>query len=223
MQWKNVVPGVLGAAALAAAVVAAPNSVNSASIQDGQVKTADIGTGQVWQSQMAGPVNDVYLKTYNNTVGDPQLKQDVRARLAIGELVATAEIPTTTIQYIGGKFTERATNAGKITLPAGRMYRVDSQYKFDRLTAGTAGDPAVRPQIALRYANGGDAGTSMGVEISKTKGRELVGTTVGFLDLTAATGPTDVTVYFFGYTDTGDDTDSGKLTGEARVAATVVK
>lgn len=222
MQAKYVIPGVLGAAALAAAVIAAPNSVNSAAIQDGQVKTADIGTGQVWQSQMAGPVNDVYLKTYNNTVGNAQLKKEVADQLQIGRLVATVEIPATTIVHIGGTFSTRATNAGKITLPAGHVYEVQSQFSIDHIADAASDGPAVRPQVALRCACADDPGTSMGVEISKKKGRELVGNTVGYVDLTAATGPTDVTVYFFGYTDAADETDSGNLTASAHVAAKIV-
>lgn len=190
-------------AATIGAVGAAAAMITGAQIQD----------GSIWQSDMAPAVDKVYKTTYNNTVGDAQLKDDVRTGLQFGKQVGSKDVAPTVITNIGGKFAERATNAGTISVPAGGLYEIRGQYRIERTTAAAADSVAVRPQVALRYGEGKDAGTAMGVEIAKSKGREIVGATYGQVDTRSATGLTDVTVYLFGYADDGSSTGSGELTG----------
>jgi hypothetical protein len=173
---------------------------------------ANIVDGSIWQSDMAPAVDQVYKTTYNNTVGFPALQAPVADALNFGKQVASKDVPPTVITNIGGKFADRATNAGTISVPAGGLYEVRGQYRIERTANG--GNAAVRPQVALRYGTDlKDAGTAMGVEISKLAGREIVGATFGQVDTRQATGLTEVTVYFFGYADDSSDEGSGQLKG----------
>jgi len=192
------------------------NSVNTKALQNGAVTTAKVGAGQIWQTQMNPAVNDVYLKTYNNTVGKVQLKKEVADDLELGKGSVKLTVPTTTIANIGGPFAANATNVGTFTLRAG-TWLVTTNAVFNRTEAATATDPKTLPQLALRYP--GDAGTIMGNDISTAVGRELLGATVKTVTVTE---PTTVAVYGFGYNDNGSAFASGKINVAAEITATKI-
>lgn len=65
----------------AVAAVAPANSVNSAALIDGQVKHADIGAGQVSQSNMYGPFVKALYGVYNGTVHYVSLDSALKAKV----------------------------------------------------------------------------------------------------------------------------------------------
>lgn len=216
MKFKNVATAAAGVAALAAAVIVAPNTVNSASIQDGQVKTADIGAGQVWQSQMAPAVNDVYLKTYNKTVGTAQLTDAMKTKVELGTGVSVT-LAAKGLDQIGGSFKTGKTKLGEITLPAG-TWLINATGFFSRSVAGPAG---TRPQLALRVGAsdtefGEDYGTALGAEISPSKDREL---TISEVKVKTIASTTTIEVFAFGYNDDGGSAGSNVIAASADVAA----
>lgn len=197
--------------------VAPANSVTSKSIKDGAVS----------QSDMLPGVNAAYLGTYNNTVGFPALKSDVAAKLDLGKGSVAKIVAAATITTIGGSFATGKTKVGEFTLPAG-TWLVTSNAVFNRTEAAAAGDPRTRPQLALRYGDdystspvtwGESAGTIMGVDISPTVGRELMGATVQTVTVAASV---TVNVYGFGYDDAQGGSASGKLNVAAQITATKI-
>jgi hypothetical protein len=143
------------------------------------------------------------------TVDETDLSDTVTAKL--GALPLAKSFMTngpTKIAKIGGSFATNATVLGTVNLQAG-TYLANTTVVFDREDATLPnGDPNpdyatpitdTYPQIALRYPDAnGDAGTIMGVPISKA----------GFVELTQSTSkgftlaePTTITVYGFGYNE----------------------
>jgi hypothetical protein len=186
------------------------NSVTSKSIKDGAVS----------QTDMLPAVNQVYLNTYNNTVGFPALKPEVAATLDIGKAFVVKDFAAVTVANIGGPFKTNKTKVGEFTLPAG-TWRIDQTAFFARTIAGVAG---TRPQLALRVGAsatefGTDFGTILGAEISPSAGRELSGTTMKFVTVAA---PTLVEVFAFGYNDNGGAAGGGEITAAAQVGAVKV-
>jgi hypothetical protein len=91
-----------------ASAVAPAGSVDTAALQNNAVTTPKIAPHSVWQTQIAGPVNDVYLKTYNKTVGPSQFTDATRA-----QVLALANAYYSVAFYDSGD-----TNAGAIATVA---------------------------------------------------------------------------------------------------------
>jgi hypothetical protein len=136
---------------------------------------------------------------------------------SLGKADVAKSFDPVVIAHIGGSFKTNKTKVGEITLPAGR-WLLNSTAFFARTAAGPAG---ARPQLALRVgasdtAFGADFGTILGAEISPAKDRELTGSTVKIVTVTA---PTTVEVFAFGYNDDAGSAGSGDITAAASVVA----
>lgn len=215
---------------VAAAVVALGLvfGLSSASIagpapDSGRQSAADIAEGSLYHYHINDAVEQYYITTQaphsiywshlnNGIVSKEKLAADVTTELAYGTLSAEPTVvPPTVIDKIGGPFASNATLAASVALPAG-TWLVTTNYRFDRTVSGAEG---TRPQIALRY-DGQDAGTAMGVEISETAGRELVGSVSKVVTVTEEKV---VQVYLFGYNDDASASGGGELTGSAEISA----
>lgn len=186
-------------------------------IKDGTVYGADLAPGMVkWFT--GGP--------YNGTVHEATLDANLKGELANGSGSVVKTIPAKVITNIGGPFNDPArgkTTLSLFELPAG-TWLITTNATFNRTAAASPTDTKTRPQLALRYnasdANplGETAGTIMGVDISPTKGRELMGSTVQ----TVTVGPNNTifSVYGFGYNDDGSSFASGQITVSAQITAT---
>jgi hypothetical protein len=124
------------------------------------------------------------------------------------------------VDHIGGSFKTNKTRVGEFKLPAG-TWMVNTFAFFARTAAGPAG---TRPQLALWVgatdtAFGDDHGAILGAEISPAKDRELTGSTVKVVRVTAST---TVEVFAFGYNDDAGSAGSGDITAAADVVAVQV-
>lgn len=137
-----------------------------------------------------------------------------------GDAQVTKTFGPTKIKYIGGRYLDPARGAtyvGAFTLPAG-TWLVNASAKFNRTVAG---DPGVRPQLALRVGQspedfGDDYGTIMGDDISKAADADLYGSSLKLVTVGVAT---QVNVYAFGYTDTRGIEGSNEITAAASIVA----
>ena len=139
---------------------------------------------------------------------------------ANGKLGVSKTFDPVAIAHIGGSFKTGKTKVGEFTLPSG-TWLINSSAFFARTTAGPAG---TRPQLALRVgasdtAFGDNYGTILGAEISPAKDRELTGSTVKVVKVTAST---KVEVFAFGYNDDAGSAGSGDITAAADVVAVQV-
>lgn len=75
------VGGIVTPASAKVLVDAPPNTVGTTALKDGAVTTPKLALGSIWQSQMAPALDVVYKTTYNNTVGDAQLKDEIRSKI----------------------------------------------------------------------------------------------------------------------------------------------
>lgn len=137
-----------------------------------------------------------------------------------GKLGVSKTFDPVAIAHIGGSFKTGKTKVGEFTLPSG-TWLINSSAFFARTAAGPAG---TRPQLALRVgasdtAFGDDYGTILGAEISPAKDRELTGSTVKVVKVTAST---KVEVFAFGYNDDAGSAGSGDITAAADVVAVQV-
>lgn len=179
-----------------------------------QKKLNAVGTGK---QGPAGPKGDTGATGAQGPKGDPgDPASDV---LGKGKVMMS---PSITIAKIGGRFLDGRTFLGSFTLQPG-AWLVTSNATFNRTVAAQPTDTKTRPQLALRYdetdANpfGDTAGTIMGVDISPTVGRELMGATVQTVYLSKAT---TINVYAFGYNDDSSSFASGQITVTAQITAT---
>lgn len=196
------------------------NSVNTKAIQNGAVTTAKVGAGQIWQTQMAPAANDVYLKTYNNTVGKVQLKKEVADELQFGKSGEKITVAPKMIEFLGGPYFDPArgfTKLGEFSLEKG-TWLINTAAKFHRTATGVEG---TRPQIGLRIGQGTaapnwgvDAGTIGGAEISPGNGHDLFGSTTKVITLTETT---TVGVYGFGYNSDTGTAGSGQIEASAEI------
>jgi hypothetical protein len=180
-----------------------------------------IPDGSVGQSDMAKPVNDLYLKTQGNSVGKPQLKVDVASELELGKGSVIWANTAQRIDEIGGSFVDDRTLLGGFHLDPG-TWLITTNATFNRTKTARKGATQTRPQVALRYGRvkGGEAsaGTIAGVDISPTKGHELLGSSVQTVTTTA--NVTTVWVYGFGENDDNSHFASGQITAAAQITAT---
>jgi hypothetical protein len=176
-----------------------------------QKKLNAVGTGK---QGPVGPKGDTGATGAQGPQGDPA--SDV---LGKGKVMMS---PAITIKTIGGPFLTGKTFLGPFTLQPG-TWLVTSNATFNRTVAAQPTDTKTRPQLALRYDEtevnpfGDTAGTIMGVDISPTVGRELMGATVQTVYLPKAT---TVNVYAFGYNDDSSNFASGQITVAAQISAT---
>jgi hypothetical protein len=140
------------------------------------------------------------------------LEKDDNTPDVFGTGKIVAQVAPTTVVNIGGKFVEKATVLGQFPLPKG-TWLVSTSAAWNRTVAGAAG---TRPQIALRYPNGGDAGTLTGTDISPTAGRDL---TLSGTKVVILTEDTHVTIWAHGYNDDQSAAGSGELTAAVEVSA----
>lgn len=142
MNLKSVVTGALVAAAVL-------------------ITGADIQDGTIWQSDIAPAVNDVYLKTYNNTVGDPQLKSDVRDKLndKTARTFSRSAVDATEVQNIGGpidavgSYNSRWTKIDYFRLPAGEyIFNISGQFNWTGASQPSkVGTVFTQPQLSLWF------------------------------------------------------------------------
>lgn len=128
-----------------------------------------------------------------------------------GSEAFSKEFAFTTVDKIGGKFSDNATLIGTITLPKGTL-KVDFDGFWTTLATGPEG---TRPQLALR-------GTDVSVtifpgEASPLKDRELSGHATKKVTLAA---DTEVKVYAFGYNDDQSANGAGRLSVATSILAT---
>lgn len=205
---------------------AVPTNIKGWQVADGTLFAADMNPDLVkWF--IAGPYNNT---VDTNTVKDGALAEKdlnatVRAKLTIGEGSVTSTFDAKDITNIGGSFATRATLLGKFDLQPG-TWLVTTNATFNRTVSAAAGDPVTRPQLALRYGDdytttpvtwGTDAGTIMGVALSPTKDRELVGSS---FQTVTVTEKTEVHIYGFGYNDDTSQTFTGNLNVASSTTAT---
>jgi len=112
--------------------------------------------GTIWQEDVAPALDKVYKTTYDDTVGIPALKADVRAELAKGTVQADTHPTPVPVKNVGGSVfaTDAATviTMENITLQAGRTYLLEYSAQVEASAPAAAGDPEVRPQI-MPWAN----------------------------------------------------------------------
>lgn len=195
----------------AAAVIAPDNSVDTSAIIDGQIYQSDINDGVETYLRQT-PANSVWSSSLNNSiVSEEKLYGPVREKLSWGSLAnGPVDIPETAIAKIGGPFADNATLLGSVDLPAG-TWMVNTSVVFSRTISGATG---TRPQLALRYSGGQNAGTLMGIEISPTAGREL---TESAVETIIVTEPTQMSIYGFGYNDDQGAAGGGQITAKAKI------
>jgi hypothetical protein len=161
-----------------------------------------------------------------NTVGKPQLKQEVADELAYGKSGLPTTIAPKIIEHLGGPYfgadlttpaDDQFTTLGEVQLGKG-TWLVNVSGTFHRTAAGVVGS---RPQIGLRIGQdqtagaakwGIDAGTIGGVEISPGNGHDLFGSSTKVITLT---GPTTIGVYGFGYNNDTGTAGSGQIEASA--------
>lgn len=161
-----------------------------------------------------------------NTVGKPQLKQEVADELAYGRSGLPTVIAPKIIEHLGGPYfgadlttpaDDQFTTLGEVQLGKG-TWLVNVSGTFHRTAAGVVGS---RPQIGLRIGQdqtagaakwGIDAGTIGGVEISPGNGHDLFGSSTKVITLT---GPTTIGVYAFGYNNDTGTAGSGQIEASA--------
>jgi len=223
-----VVVAVGGGGAVAATTLAAPNSVDTAAIQDGAVTYPKIGLNSVASSRIqdggvAWPdlaVDSVSgYKVKDGTIAEPDLSAGVVAKLNApdgdvnGASTLKAAYNNVTVENVGGSWLTRKTDLGSFTLPAG-TWVINASAKFSRTVADET-DPLyqTRPQLAVRAfpteANpfGQDFGTVMNT-IAPYVNADMFGSDSKRVVLT---GETTFTVAAFGYQDNRGSDDSGKI------------
>lgn len=208
------------AAAVPAPIPNSQGSVTGYNIKDGTIYGADLGPGMInW-----------FTTVYNGSVHEIGLDADLKAKVnrpipaeVFGKTGGELKIDPTTIATIGGSWVTGKTELGSFTLPAGQ-YLINSAVVFDRLNADEDGyvvpTTDTMPQFGLRFditddnKFGVDAGTVMGVPVSKAGYTELTGSSTKAVTLTAET---TITAYGFGY----NEDRSGFGGGQVKVGGTV--
>lgn len=141
--------GRLAAITAAAGIVLFGASSAGASPSDGPYTGGNIVDGTLWQSDQAPSVNKAYLETYYNTVGDLQLKQEVRD--LVHPLQAGSIGGAVTVKNTGGSVfaadgaTELAIS--DVTVQPGKTYLIQYSAQVDATAAADVSVPVVRPQI----------------------------------------------------------------------------
>lgn len=178
---------------------------------DGTLGTSDIYPPAIdWLR--SNPANSVWTSSLNNyIVTKDKLHPSVAHALDFGTVDDgnVAEFPGIPMDKIGGPFATNATNLGTFVVQPG-TWNLFHNATFERTVTGV---PGTRMQIALR-AGTEDYGTTMGNDISPTKGRELVESGVQIITVD---NPTVVTVWAFGYNDDTSNAGSGQITASARI------
>jgi hypothetical protein len=199
---------------------------------------------QVEADLMKTPANSVWTASLNRwSVTEDKLSPAVQKKLnAVGtgaqgpkgdpgdpasDVLGKGKVmmsPSITMAKIGGPFLDGKTFLGPFTLQPG-TWLVTSNATFNRTVAALPTDTKTRPQLALRYDEtsqnpfGDTAGTIMGVDISPTVGRELMGATVQTIYLSKTT---TIKVYAFGYNDDTSQVDNPGITVRAQITATKI-
>jgi hypothetical protein len=153
-----------------------------------------IPDGSVWQSDIAKPVNDLYL-------------------LGRGSVVKTIEAQPIKI----GQNRADRTLLSTFTLPPG-TWLITTTATFNRTKTAPKGATKTRPQLALTHG-GRSAGTIGGVDISPVEYHSLSGSAVQTITITKER-PTSVLVYGHGANDDGSTFASGDITVAAQITAT---
>jgi hypothetical protein len=190
---------------------------------DGPYTGANIVDGTLWQSDQAPSVNKAYLETYYNTVGDLQLKQEVRDLLH--PLQADTLNAAVTDKNVGGSIfaASAATELGieNVTLKPGKTYLLAYSVQFERTVAAAAGDPVIRVQVSpwlnknandtFDAAEAVPGAVSANDELPPVTGRQ--GTASGSVVYTVPAGDPAVSVQLAGhaYADNASDTGEGQF------------
>ncbi len=123
------------------------NAVRSQHIKDGEVKKRDLAPGvqrlldQAGKPGKTGPRGPIGPAGPRGAKGEPgNPASDVNGGLE-GEVTGTV-----TIAHIGGRFADRATEVGTLTLPPG-TYLVNAYAHFDRVDDTQASTPVLQPSV----------------------------------------------------------------------------
>jgi len=129
-----------------------PGTVGTAQLKDKAVTTAKVAPGAIWQSQMAPAVNQVYLKTYNKTVGPAQFTDAVRAQVFDERQLSYSQTATPiVIANVGGTIITRGTDTSiDLLLPAGR-YDVEVSGQINRTETAAVAGKQIQPQLSLYF------------------------------------------------------------------------
>ena len=223
---------VLGGASTATAAPVNPDGIgrqaavvitNSSQVAPDALDGTDIKP--LWVSDFSGPAWAQIIGVPYNTVGKPQLKADVAAKLELGTGSVVKTIAPAAITYLGGPYFDPArgfTTLGSFTLPKG-TWLVNTSAKFHRTVAGVAGS---RPQVGLRIGQGTaspnwgtEVGTVGGADISPGNGHDLFGSATKVVTVAE---DTTVGVYGFGYNDDTGVAGSGEIEASAEITATLI-
>jgi hypothetical protein len=112
--------------------------------------------GTIWQEDVAPALDKVYKTTYNDTVGIPALKADVKAEIAKGTIQADTHPVPVPVKNVGGSVfaADAATviTMEGVALQPGHTYLLEYSAQVEATVPAVAGDPDVRPQI-MPWAN----------------------------------------------------------------------
>jgi hypothetical protein len=184
----------------------------------GAVTNWHLGNGVVYGANMGPGMVDWFTTVYDGSVHESGLDAALKAKVNApdkdvngtgGIIFGKYNVP---IVNIGGPFDTNATKVGEFLIEPGTSL-INTSAFFARTVAGVEG---TRPQLALRYGDGQNAGTIMGTEISETANRELSGSTTKVVTVEAET---TVTVWAFGYNDNASAAGGGEITVSAEVSA----
>jgi hypothetical protein len=191
----------------ASTTVGGKGSVTGWHIKDGTLEVADLS------------------KTARDALKGDRGKSEDPATDAFGKQGGSLTIDPKVIATIGGSWVVGKTYLGSFTLPAG-TWLINSAITFDRKDAN---DPSylfpttdTMPQFALRYnitgtnIFGDDAGTLMGIPISRAGYTELTGSSTRTITLTRRT---TITAYGFGYNEDRSGFGGGQITVGGQVTA----
>ena len=194
------------------------NTVKSVDIKDGSVRMRDLteaviaridarhaGTGA---QGPAGPVGPRGAKGEQGEKGDPASDTWGSGRTVFDSAGVIANI--------GGRFSERATEMGTVTLEPG-TYLINTSGYFDRIDNSQSSSPQM--QVAVRGDEGEQMGTILTGNFPATGDREITGSAAQIVTLLTQT---DVTVYAFGYNNDGSSAGSGNYVANVQVFATRV-
>lgn len=172
----------------------------------GVVSNYYLGKGAVFGDNLGPGMVSWFTTVWNGSVHKAGLDADLQKQIGFGKGSVVVTIAPKTIEKIGGPFATNATKLGTFKIPSAGVWTVGNQYVVDRLNSTDAGyvvpTTDTMPSVVLRgdahMVSGSDAGTAMGVQISRAGRVELTGTTTATV---ITDGPSDVDIWGFGYNE----------------------
>jgi hypothetical protein len=186
----------------------------------GAVTNWHLGKGSVYGDNLGPGMVQWFTTVYNGSVHEIGLDANLKNQLGNGKGAGTTTFAPKAIEKIGGSFAANKTAVGELKLTAGGTYLINTQAKFDRKDAGSAGyeTPTTEtyPSLVVRYDGDKDAGTIMGSPVSKSGFVELTGSSTATVTVD---GPTTLNLYGFGYNEDRSAFGAGQITVGGQVTA----